>query len=129
MFCEAVINELKPLVMMEEYNNSDAYSKEEIKTMCRELVKLASSEKAKKLIKNNINIDKKVRFGKPTIKNTRITVEDIANMVFEGYNVNDILEQYPSLDCEEQVYAALLYYFNHYIRNSLRFKVCMYLGW
>jgi uncharacterized protein (DUF433 family) len=44
-----------------------------------------------------ITIDQRVRFGKPCIKGTRITVGDILQWLSEGIPVPEILEDYPSL--------------------------------
>lgn len=71
-----------------------------------------------RLIQDNIVIDKTIRFGKPTIKGTRITVEDIIQLILGGYSVKNILEQYPSLT-DEKLLAALLYPF----RKSLTLKL------
>lgn len=72
----------------------------------------------RKLIKDNIIVDKSIRFGKPTIKGTRITVDDIIQLILDGYSIKDILEQYPSLT-DEKLLAALLYPF----RKSLTLKL------
>ena len=53
-----------------------------------------------------IVIDPAVRFGKPCIRGTRITVSDILNLLSAGYTVNDIPKQYPGLSRKE-VLAAL----------------------
>lgn len=51
---------------------------------------------AKKALKV-IKIKPEVRFGKPTVENTRVTVEDILNLFKAGYSVNDIPKQYPEV--------------------------------
>ena len=43
---------------------------------------------------NNITIKPEVRFGKPTVENTRVTVADILNLLKAGYTVDDIPNQY-----------------------------------
>jgi len=55
-----------------------------------------------------IVIDQGVRFGKPCIKGTRITVGDILQWLSEGIPVSEILEDYPLLQ-EIHVYAALAF--------------------
>ena len=55
-----------------------------------------------------IVIDQEVRFGKPCIKGTRITVGDILQWLSEGIPVSAILEDYPLLQ-EIHVYAALAF--------------------
>ena len=42
-----------------------------------------------------IVIDRGIRFGKPCIKGTRITVGDILQWLSEGISVSEILEDYP----------------------------------
>ncbi len=55
-----------------------------------------------------IEINPEVRFGKPVIKGTRITVADVLKMLGNGMKINDIIEDFPTLG-EEQIYACLLY--------------------
>lgn len=55
-----------------------------------------NNEIIKKMPKE-IQIKPDVRFGKPTVDNTRVTVEDILNLLKAGYNVNDIPNQYPGV--------------------------------
>jgi uncharacterized protein (DUF433 family) len=50
--------------------------------------------------------------GNPSILNTRITVEDIANYFTEGWGVTDIQRDLPQLTREE-IEAAIQYYLNH----------------
>ena len=53
-----------------------------------------------------IVIDQGIRFGKPCIKGTRITVGDILQWLSEGISVSEILEDYPLLE-EVHIKAAL----------------------
>jgi uncharacterized protein (DUF433 family) len=46
---------------------------------------------------NYIVIDQGIRFGKPCIKGTRITVGDILQWLSEGIPISEILEDYPLL--------------------------------
>lgn len=46
--------------------------------------------------------------GKPVIKGTRITVEQIVRKLSEGATVNDLMEMYPSVTADD-ISAALLY--------------------
>jgi uncharacterized protein (DUF433 family) len=55
-----------------------------------------------------ITIDQRVRFGKPCIKGTRITVGDILQRLSEGIPVTEILEDYPSLQ-EIHIRATLAF--------------------
>jgi len=53
-----------------------------------------------------IVIDQGIRFGKPCIKGTRITVGDILQWLSEGIPVSEILDGYPLLK-EVHIKAAL----------------------
>jgi len=53
-----------------------------------------------------ISIDPEIRFGKPCIKGTRITVADILQWLASGKTNAEILEDYPSLK-DEHIRAAL----------------------
>jgi uncharacterized protein (DUF433 family) len=53
-----------------------------------------------------ITIDTDVRFGKPCIIGTRITVSDILKWLSSGMTFNEILEDYPKLT-ENHIKAAL----------------------
>ena len=55
-----------------------------------------------------IVIDRGVRFGKPTIKGTRITVGDILQWLSEGISISEILDDYPLLQ-EIHIYTALAF--------------------
>lgn len=58
--------------------------------------------------KKYIVIDSNVRFGKPCIRNTRISVYDVLSWYASGMNMNEILEDYPQLN-EKQTLACLAY--------------------
>jgi uncharacterized protein (DUF433 family) len=55
-----------------------------------------------------ISIDPEIRFGKPCIKGTRITVADILQWLASGMSHAQILEDYPLLK-EEHILAALAF--------------------
>ena len=55
-----------------------------------------------------ISIDQEVRFGKPCIEGTRITVADILQWLASGMTYTEILEDYPLLK-EEHILAALAF--------------------
>jgi len=57
---------------------------------------------------NYIEIDKDVRFGKPCIKGTRISVGDILQWLSGGISVTEILVDYPLLK-EIHIQAALTF--------------------
>jgi uncharacterized protein (DUF433 family) len=43
---------------------------------------------------NRIIVDPQIRFGKPCIQGTRITVQDVLELLNEGYGFTEILESY-----------------------------------
>jgi len=55
-----------------------------------------------------ITINSQLRFGKPTIIGTRITVFDILNWMANGMTINEIIEDFPELT-ENQIKACLSY--------------------
>lgn len=55
-----------------------------------------------------IHADPKTMFGKPVVKGTRITVEQILEEMAAGYSVEDVLVAHPHLT-REAVQAALAY--------------------
>jgi uncharacterized protein (DUF433 family) len=55
-----------------------------------------------------IIIDPRIRFGKPCIRGTRITVGDILQWLSEGIPVSEILDDYPPLK-EIHIKAALAF--------------------
>jgi uncharacterized protein (DUF433 family) len=58
--------------------------------------------------KSYIEMNANVRFGKPTIIGTRITVFDILSWLANGMTTNEILEDFPELN-ETQIKACLAY--------------------
>jgi uncharacterized protein (DUF433 family) len=58
--------------------------------------------------KQHITINSEIRFGKPTIIGTRITVFDVLNWLANGMTINEIIEDYPELE-EDQIKACLAY--------------------
>ena len=58
----------------------------------------------KKIIR--INPDK--RFGKPCIRNTRITVSDILGWLGSGMTYEDVISDYPELT-KEDIRASLMF--------------------
>ncbi|MDR0877590.1 MAG: DUF433 domain-containing protein [Treponema sp.] len=55
-----------------------------------------------------ITIDDDIRFGKPCIKGTRITVGDILQWLSAGMTIQEILEDYPELQ-EVHIRSALAF--------------------
>lgn len=55
-----------------------------------------------------ISINPNVRFGKPCIKDTRITVYDVLSWFSEGMTIPQIIEDFPELN-ELQIKACLAF--------------------
>ena len=55
-----------------------------------------------------ISIDKEICFGKPHIKDTRIKVSFILELVSSGWTIEQILQEYDHLS-REQINACLIY--------------------
>ncbi len=58
--------------------------------------------------KQYIVINSEIRFGKPIISGTRITVFDVLNWLANGMTVNEIIHDFPELN-EDQIKACLAY--------------------
>ena len=56
----------------------------------------------------HIAIDPNIRFGKPYLVGTRITVSDVLGWMASGMRVEEILEDFPELS-SEQIRACLAY--------------------
>lgn len=55
-----------------------------------------------------ISVDPEIRFGKPCIRNTRITVGDILGWLSSGMSYEDIYRDFPEIN-KEHILAALTY--------------------
>lgn len=55
-----------------------------------------------------ISINPNIRFGKPCIKGTRISVEDILQWLASGMSYEEIMEDFPELDMMK-IRAALAF--------------------
>jgi uncharacterized protein (DUF433 family) len=55
-----------------------------------------------------ITINQEIRFGKPCIVGTRITVQDILQWLGSGMSTIEIIEDFPELN-KEKIEAALLF--------------------
>lgn len=53
-----------------------------------------------------ITIDPNICNGKPTIRHKRITVQTILEFLSNGDSIEDVLENYPTLE-REDIYACL----------------------
>ncbi len=57
---------------------------------------------------NRITINTEIMQGKPVIKDTRLTVEYILNLLAQGESLDAILEEYESLTAQD-IYACLFF--------------------
>lgn len=57
------------------------------------------------MVYEQIEINPNIMFGKPVIKGTRITVEQILRKIAGGMSINDILHDHPHLTSDD-IYAA-----------------------
>lgn len=57
------------------------------------------------MVHKHIEINPNIMFGKPVIKGTRITVEQILRKMAGGMSINDILRDHPHLT-PDNIYAA-----------------------
>ena len=58
--------------------------------------------------KQYIEVNPEIRFGKPVIKNTRITVYDVLQWLASGMSYEQIIDDFPQLN-ETQILACLAY--------------------
>lgn len=58
--------------------------------------------------KKYISIDPNIRFGKPCIKGTRISVYDVLSWFANGMSMEDIKNDFPELS-DKQIQACLAY--------------------
>lgn len=58
--------------------------------------------------RERIVTDPDILVGKPTVKGTRLSVELILGWLAQGWTIDHLLENYPSL-CQEDVLAALAF--------------------
>ena len=58
--------------------------------------------------KEYIEVDPEIRFGKPVIKGTRITVYDVLQWLASGMSHKEIISDFPQLT-DKQILACLAY--------------------
>lgn len=58
--------------------------------------------------KKILQIRSDVRFGKPCVRNTRISVYDVLSWLASGMSVSEIIDDYPELT-KEDIQACLAY--------------------
>ncbi len=69
--------------------------------------------------KTYIESNDKVLLGKPVIKETRLSVEHIINLLASGWSVQQLLENYPRLSKESL--QAVFAYIQECMRDGLLF--------
>lgn len=69
-----------------------------------------------RILSDRVVSDTNVRFGRPTIRGTRITVEDVLRLAAKGLSNAEILGEYPDLE-EQDVLAAHRFAADH-LRDS-----------
>ena len=57
---------------------------------------------------NYISIDPNIRFGKPCIKGTRISVFDVLGWMGSGMTKEEVIKDYPEIT-EDALHACLVY--------------------
>lgn len=57
---------------------------------------------------NYITINPTIRFGKPCVKGTRISVYDVLGWLASGMSISAIISDYPELD-DEKIRACLAF--------------------
>jgi uncharacterized protein (DUF433 family) len=55
-----------------------------------------------------ISIDPNIRFGKPCVKKTRISVYDVLGWLADGMTINQIVSDFPEID-ENAIRACLAF--------------------
>ena len=72
------------------------------------LVQLHSTSMKQQDNHPNIEVNRRIRFGKPRIKGTRITVGDVLHWVASGMTHEEIIEDFPELT-RENIVEVLAY--------------------
>ncbi len=62
----------------------------------------------RKKILERIALNPKIMTGKPVIKGTRLTVQFILNLMANGAEIKEIIEEYPNVT-KEDILACLFY--------------------
>lgn len=58
--------------------------------------------------RNRLSLDPDVRFGKPCVRGTRISVGDVLGFLASGMTVQEVIEDYPPLTADD-VLACLAF--------------------
>lgn len=106
---ENVLVNVENIIVSTDSNMSnDKNSKIDQLLLYLKMKRIIKSERAQQMIKKYIDIEN----GKKYIKGTRISTDTIGNFVCinEIKNSKELLKEYPSLECEEEVITALFCY-------------------
>ena len=89
--------------------------------------KLIKTDFAQKAIKENIIRDKNINQGRDTIKGTRVTPEDIGQIIMNNKNVNikTIYDELPSIENEKQILAGLFVF----MKKNLTWRKVLFNKW
>ena len=72
--------------------------------LIQEISEKTKDKTYKKYIEENIVFNKQIRNGHPTIKGTRLTPNDVANIAYKtDMSMEKMLYEYPSLTDEQQI--------------------------
>ena len=72
---------------------------------------------------SHIVIDNNIRFGKPCIKGTRITVGDVLKLLSAGMTKQEIVEDFPELE-EIHIRAALAFAATRDSMTEMEYNPC-----
>ncbi len=72
-------------------------------------------------IEDRITIDSDMLNGKPSIRGKRIAVQTILEFLSKGDGIDEILDEYPTLE-REDIYACLRFA-SHLMQNNYRIEL------
>lgn len=115
-FVQEVGDNMMKNIILENFVKNNCFFDEKNKELSKfDLIKfvfnLDKNEVCLKLIEKHIIVNHDIRFGKPIIRGTRLTVEDIVSFIKYNKNIKslkEILIEYPSLT-SESVMACIIY--------------------
>lgn len=70
---------------------------------------IAKDSSFDEIIEKNIVRDKRIKSGVAIIKGTRISTSDVMRMLSDDYNIEEVLDNFPTLKDKNQVLAAITY--------------------
>lgn len=121
------MNGMEMLIGKEYFSENKISTKEDARSMRQEYQIMRSMVKDKKfdkIVNENIIKDKKIKSGVPIIKGTRISTKDVMKMVIDGYKIEEIKNEFPSITGEKQLLAAVVYEIRkkNYILFTISYK-------